>query len=134
MIGDPKYVLKTDLDNYMQTTTIWGTFVSKLNAENTYATKTMLEGYMSAKTARETFVYKNYADNTYAPKSALEGYISRSWAVSTFALKNSLNDYLTVQSYKAQAAKLKKYLKDNNINTTSDDLAGLIIDALKGVK
>jgi len=46
MIGDPKYALKTELNNYMQTTTIRNTFVSRVYADNTYATKTNLSDYI----------------------------------------------------------------------------------------
>lgn len=47
MLGDPKYALKTDLNNYMPTATIRDTFVSRNYADNTYAPKTVLNNYVS---------------------------------------------------------------------------------------
>lgn len=46
MIGDPKYALKTELNNYMQTTTIRDTFVSRVYADNNYAAKANLSDYV----------------------------------------------------------------------------------------
>lgn len=47
MLGDPKYALKTELNNYMLTATIRDTFVSRVYADNTYAPKTDLNNYVS---------------------------------------------------------------------------------------
>ena len=47
MIGDPKYALKTDLNNYMNAKTIWDNYVSRLYADGTYATKADLINYIS---------------------------------------------------------------------------------------
>lgn len=47
MLGDPKYALKTELNNYMPTATIRDTFVSRLYADSTYAPKTDLNNYVS---------------------------------------------------------------------------------------
>ena len=46
MLGDPKYALKTDLNNYMPTATIRDTFVSRVYADNNYAAKANLNGYV----------------------------------------------------------------------------------------
>lgn len=78
MLGDPKYALKTDLNNYMPTTTIRDTFVSRNYADNTYAKKTDLNSYMSATAIKDTFVSRVYADNTYAAKANLNGYVKKS--------------------------------------------------------
>ena len=77
MLGDPKYALKTDLNNYMPTATIRDTFVSRNYADNTYAKKTDLNSYMSATAIKDTFVSRVYADNTYAPKTVLNNYVSK---------------------------------------------------------
>lgn len=47
MLGDPKYALKTDLNNYMSATAIRDTFVSRLYADSAYAPKTDLNNYVS---------------------------------------------------------------------------------------
>ena len=77
MLGDTKYALKTDLNNYMPTATIRDTFVSRNYADNTYAKKTDLNSYMSATAIKDTFVSRVYADNTYAPKTVLNNYVSK---------------------------------------------------------
>ena len=78
MLGDPKYALKTDLNNYMPTATIRDTFVSRNYADNTYAKKTDLNSYMSATAIKDTFVSRVYADNNYAAKANLSGYVKKS--------------------------------------------------------
>ena len=47
MLGDPKYALKTDLNNYIKTVTVRDTYVSRLYADNNYATKANLTNYIS---------------------------------------------------------------------------------------
>ena len=78
MLGDPKYALKTDLNNYMPTATIRDTFVSRNYADNTYAKKTDLNSYMSATAIRDAFVSRVYADNNYAAKANLGDYVKKS--------------------------------------------------------
>ena len=78
MLGDPKYALKTDLNNYMPTATIRDTFVSRNYADNTYAKKTDLNSYMSATAIKDTFVSRVYADNNYAAKANLSDYVKKS--------------------------------------------------------
>ncbi len=98
MLGDPKYALKTELNNYMPTATIRDTFVSRLYADNTYAKKTDLNSYMSATAIRDTFVSRVYADNTYAPKTDLNNYIK----------KTEINQYTSnIQLTPEQLEKLK---------------------------
>ena len=78
MLGDPKYALKTDLNNYMPTATIRDTFVSRNYADNTYAKKTDLNSYMIATAIKDTFVSRVYADNNYAAKANLSDYVKKS--------------------------------------------------------
>ena len=85
MIGDPRYALKTELNNYMQTTTIRGTFVSRVYADNTYAKKTDLNSYLMTAKANDTFLSRTYADTIYAQKG---------WASQTFAYKGDLGGFI----------------------------------------
>ena len=85
MIGDPKYALKTELNNYMQTTTIRDTFVSRVYADNTYAKKTDLNSYLMTAKANDTFLSRTYADTIYAQKG---------WASQTFAYKGDLGGFV----------------------------------------
>lgn len=85
MIGDPKYALKTELNNYMQTTTIRDTFVSRVYADNTYAKKTDLNSYLMTAKANDTFLSRTYADTIYAQKG---------WASQTFAYKGDLGTFI----------------------------------------
>lgn len=85
MIGDPKYALKTELNNYMQTTTIRDTFVSRVYADNTYAKKTDLNSYLMTAKANDTFLSRTYADIIYAQKG---------WVSQTFAYKGDLGSFI----------------------------------------
>lgn len=85
MIGDPKYALKTELNNYMQTTTIRDTFVSRVYADNTYAKKTDLNSYLMTAKANDTFLSRTYADTVYAQKG---------WSAQTFAYKGDLGAFV----------------------------------------
>ena len=85
MIGDPKYALKTELNNYMQTTTIRDTFVSRVYANTTYAKKTDLNSYLMTAKANNTFLSRTYADTIYAQKG---------WASQTFAYKGDLGGFI----------------------------------------
>ena len=85
MIGDPKYALKTELNNYMQTTTIRDTFLSRVYADNTYAKKTDLNSYLMTAKANDTFLSRTYADTIYAQKG---------WASQTFAYKGDLGGFI----------------------------------------
>lgn len=85
MIGDPKYALKTELNNYMQTTTIRDTFVSRVYADNTYAKKTDLNSYLMTAKANDTFLSRTYANTIYAQKG---------WASQTFAYKGDLGAFV----------------------------------------
>ena len=78
MLGDPKYALKTDLNNYMPTATIRDTFVSRNYADNTYSKKTDLNSYMTTAAIKDTFVSRVYADNNYAAKANLSDYVKKS--------------------------------------------------------
>lgn len=85
MIGDPKYALKTELNNYMQTTTIRDTFISRVYADNTYAKKTDLNSYLMTAKANDTFLSRTYADTIYTQKG---------WASQTFAYKGDLGAFV----------------------------------------
>ena len=85
MIGDPKYALKTELNNYIKTATVRDTFVSRVYADNTYAKKIDLNGYLMTATANNTFVSRAFLDNNYAQKG---------WAAQTFAYKNDLGSFI----------------------------------------
>ena len=111
MIGDPKYALKTELNNYMQTTTIRDTFVSRVYADNTYAKKTDLNGYLMTAKANNTFLSRTYADNTY---------ISKANAETSYSKKSELNDYI-------KKSEINQYT--SNIQLTSEQ-----IEKLKGPK
>ena len=84
MIGDPKYALKTELNNYMQTTAIRDTFVSRVYADNTYAKKTDLNGYVK-KSEISQYTPRATADNAH--QLLLNGNV---WCEST-----SIDDVLT---------------------------------------
>ena len=129
MIGDPKYALKTELNNYMQTTTIRDTFVSRAYADNTYATKTNLNDYMNAKTIRDTFISKFYADSTFATKASLENYYSKTVANSAFVSKNyGDNTYATkasLENYYSKAAISSTYVSKFYADSTFANKANL---------
>ena len=100
MIGDPKYALKTELNNYMQTTAIRDTFVSRVYADNTYAKKTDFNNYMTTAAIKDTFVSRIFADNNYATKANLNSYISKADVDTTYSKKTDLNNYMTTAAIK----------------------------------
>lgn len=125
MIGDPKYALKTDLNNYMPTATIRDTFVSRVYADNTYAKKTDLNSYMSATAIRDTFVSRLYADSAYAPKTDLNNYVS----------KTEINQYTSnIQLTPEQLEKLKGPKGDKGEPFRYSDFTQEQLLALRGPK
>lgn len=125
MLGDPKYALKTELNNYMPTATIRDTFVSRLYADNTYAKKTDLNSYMSTTAIRDTFISRLYADNTYAPKTDLNNYVS----------KTEINQYTSnIQLTPEQLEKLKGPKGDKGEPFKYSDFTAEQLLALKGPK
>ena len=75
---DTTYATKTNLSDYVKTSTLNTYYVSKLFAENTYATKASLSDYMKTSAASNTFVSRIFADNNYATKTNLNDYIKKS--------------------------------------------------------
>lgn len=125
MLGDPKYALKTELNNYMPTATIRDTFVSRVYADNTYAKKTDLNSYMSATAIRDTFVSRLYADNTYAPKTDLNNYVS----------KTEINQYTSnIQLTPEQLEKIKGPKGDKGEPFKYSDFTAEQLLALRGPK
>lgn len=125
MLGDLKYALKTDLNNYMPTATIRDTFVSRPYADNTYAKKTDLNSYMSATAIRDTFVSRLYADSTYAPKTDLNNYVS----------KTEINQYTSnIQLTPEQLEKLKGPKGDKGEPFRYSDFTAEQLQALRGPK
>ena len=84
MLGDPKYALKTDLNNYMPTATIRDTFVSRVYADNNYAAKANLSDYVK-KSEISQYTPRATADNAH--QLLLNGNV---WCEST-----SIDDVLT---------------------------------------
>jgi len=84
MLGDPKYALKTDLNNYMPTATIRNTFVSRVYADNNYAAKANLSDYVK-KSEISQYTPRATADNAH--QLLLNGNV---WCEST-----SIDDVLT---------------------------------------
>lgn len=146
MIGDPKYALKTELNNYL----------SKTDATNNYAQK----GW-----ATQTFAYKNdlgafikkseIAQYALTPGDASARYVNKIEGQS-FANKSELNDYVKkseINQYTSSAnvqltpeqikklkgpqgdnvnletvAKIKNLLLDNNVFVHSDSLEGILLE------
>lgn len=125
MLGDPKYALKTELNNYMPTAMIRDTFVSRVYADNTYAKKTDLNSYMSATAIRDTFVSRLYADSAYAPKTDLNNYVS----------KTEINQYTSnIQLTPEQLEKLKGPKGDKGEPFKYSDFTAEQLLALRGPK
>lgn len=82
---DTTYATKTNLNDYMKTTTIRDTFVSRVYADNTYAKKTDLNSYLMTAKANDTFLSRTYADIIYAQKG---------WSAQTFAYKGDLGSFI----------------------------------------
>nr|DAS59909.1 MAG TPA: collagen triple helix repeat protein [Caudoviricetes sp.] len=138
MLGDPKYALKTDLNNYMQTTAIRDTFVSRVYADNTYAKKTDFNNYMTTAAIKDTFVSRIFADNNYATKANLNSYISKADVDTTYSKKTDLNNYLTAtaaadaylsktdaESAYAKKTDLDNYVTKANAVTNNGDTASV---------
>lgn len=138
MIGDPKYALKTELNNYMQTTAIRDTFVSRVYADNTYAKKTDFNNYMTTAAIKDTFVSRIFADNNYATKANLNSYISKADVDTTYSKKTDLNNYLTAtaaadaylsktdaESAYAKKTDLDNYVTKANAVTNNGDTASV---------
>lgn len=110
MIGDPKYALKTELNDYL----------SKTDATNNYAQK----GW-----ATQTFAYKNDLD-TFVKKNEISQYALTPGDASTRYVNK-----IEGQSF-AQKSELSDYVKKTEINqyTSSVQLTPEQIEKLKGPK
>ena len=110
MIGDPKYALKTELNNYL----------SKTDANNNYAQK----GW-----ATQTFAYKNDLDS-YIKKTEIGQYALTPGDASTRYVNK-----IEGQAF-AQKSELSDYVKKAEINqyTSSAQLTSEQIERLKGPK
>lgn len=150
MIGDPKYALKTDLNNYMQTTAIRDTFVSRVYADNTYAKKTDFNNYMTTAAIKDTFVSRIFADNNYATKAnlnsyltataAADAYLSKTDAESAYAKKTDLDNYVTKANAvtnngdTASVPRTAYFLRKNYVNLPNDDLDTVLYEFLNYAK
>lgn len=112
MLGDPKYALKTELNDYL----------SKIDATNNYAQK----GW-----ATQTFAYKNDLD-TFIKKNEISQYALTPGDASTRYVNK-----IEGQSF-AQKSELSDYVKKTEINqytsTSSTQLTPEQIEKLKGPK
>ena len=128
MIGDPKYALKTDFNNYMTTAAIKDTFVSRIFADNNYATKANLNSYISKADVDTTYSKKTDLNNYLTATAAADAYLSKTDAESAYAKKTDLDNYVT----KANAVtnngntpsvpRTAYFLRKNYVNLPNDDL------------
>ena len=94
MIGDPKYALKTELNNYMQTTTIRNTFVSRVYADTIYAQKGWASQTFAYKGDLGAFVRKSeIGQYALTPGDAASRYVNKIEGRS-FVKYSNLNDYV----------------------------------------
>lgn len=112
MLGDPKYALKTDLNNYMPTATIRDTFVSRNYADNTYAQKGWSAQTFAYKGDLDAFVRKSeIGQYALTPGDAASRYINNIQARS-FAKYSDLNSYVSKEQYNRDIDALKKRISD----------------------
>ena len=144
MIGDPKYALKTELNNYLSNT----------DATNNYAQKGWATQTFAYKNDLGTFIKKNeIAQYALTPGDASTRYVNKIEGQS-FANKSELNDYVKkseINQYTSSAqltpeqlkklkgpqgdnvnletvAKIKNLLLDNNVFVHSDSLEGILLE------
>lgn len=149
MIGDPKYALKTELNNYLSNT----------DATNNYAQKGWATQTFAYKNDLGTFIKKSeIAKYALTPGDASARYVNKIEGKS-FANKSELNDYVKkseINQYTSSAnvqltpeqieklrgpkgdpgdnvnletvAKIKNLLLDNNVCVHSDSLEGILLE------
>ena len=149
MIGDPKYALKTELNNYLSNT----------DATNNYAQKGWATQTFAYKNDLGTFIKKSeIAQYALTPGDASARYVNKIEGKS-FANKSELNDYVKkseINQYTSSAnvqltpeqieklrgpkgdpgdnvnletvAKIKNLLLDNNVCVHSDSLEGILLE------
>lgn len=112
MLGDPKYALKTELNDYL----------SKTDAINNYAQKGWATQTFAYKNDLSTFIKKNeIAQYALTPGDASNRYVNKIEGQS-FAQKSELNDYV-------KKTEVNQYASTSNIQLTSEQ-----IERLKGPK
>lgn len=112
MLGDPKYALKTELNDYL----------SKTDATNNYAQKGWATQTFAYKNDLGTFIKKNeIAQYALTPGDASTRYINKIEGQS-FAQKSELSDYV-------KKAEINQYASASNVQLTPEQ-----IEKLKGPK
>lgn len=112
MLGDPKYALKTELNDYL----------SKTDANNNYAQKGWATQTFAYKNDLGTFIKKNeIAQYALTPGDASTRYINKIEGQS-FAQKSELSDYV-------KKAEINQYTSASNVQLTPEQ-----IEKLKGPK
>ena len=140
MLGDPKYALKTDLNNYMQTTAIRDTFVSRVYADNNYATKANLNSYISKADVDTTYSKKTDLNNYLTATAAADAYLSKTDAESAYAKKTDLDNYVTKANAvtnngdTASVHRTAYFLRKNYVNLPNDDLDTVLYEFLNYAK
>ena len=112
MLGDPKYALKTELNDYL----------SKTDATNNYAQKGWATQTFAYKNDLNTFIKKNeIAQYALTPGDASTRYVNKLEGQS-FAQKSELSDYV-------KKAEINQYTSASNVQLTPEQ-----IEKLKGPK
>lgn len=112
MLGDPKYALKTELNDYL----------SKTDATNNYAQKGWATQTFAYKNDLGTFIKKNeIAQYALTPGDASSRYVNKLEGQS-FAQKSELSDYV-------KKAEINQYTSVSNVQLTPEQ-----IEKLKGPK
>lgn len=112
MLGDPKYALKTELNDYL----------SKTDATNNYAQKGWATQTFAYKNDLGTFIKKNeIAQYALTPGDASTRYVNKIEGQS-FAQKSELSDYV-------KKAEINQYASASNVQLTPEQ-----IEKLKGPK
>lgn len=112
MLGDPKYALKTELNDYL----------SKTDATNNYAQKGWATQTFAYKNDLGTFIKKNeIAQYALTPGDASSRYVNKLEGQS-FAQKSELSDYV-------KKAEINQYTSASNVQLTPEQ-----IEKLKGPK
>lgn len=112
MLGDPKYALKTELNDYL----------SKTDATNNYAQKGWATQTFAYKNDLGTFIKKNEIDQyALTPGDASTRYVNKLEGQS-FAKKSELSEYV-------KKTEVNQYASTSNIQLTSEQ-----IERLKGPK
>lgn len=112
MIGDPKYALKTELNDYL----------SKTDATNNYAQKGWATQTFAYKNDLSAFIKKNeIAQYALTPGDASTRYVNKIEGQS-FAQKSELSDYV-------KKAEINQYTSASNVQLTPEQ-----IEKLKGPK